>query len=102
MVIYKRVFPSANFTGGFTRLILLTVSENIGALMAVVLSIKTKRGKSILAPRFQKSFVTGTNKQNVHPAMSGNTNKSNLGKKESNEAPIKSTIIKQEQCIKIK
>src|SRR5687768_9359198 len=51
-------FPKENFTWGFTRLTLLTASEKVGALMALVLFLKIDQGKSILAPRFQKYFVT--------------------------------------------
>jgi len=49
----RECFPHINFTRGFTRLTLLTASEKIGALMALVIFIRTPRGCTIMSPRFQ-------------------------------------------------
>src|SRR5688500_17401938 len=87
----QEFFPRVNFTWGFTRLTLLTASEKVGALMALVLFLKTERGKTILFPRFQKSSVIVTNKQNDNPTEPIHTKISHSGKRSVQEGITKIT-----------
>src|SRR5687768_14622940 len=87
----REYFPRVNFTRGFTRLTLLTAAEKVGALMALVIFLKIERGKSILGPRFDKSFVTVTKKPNDNPTEPINTSISNSGKTSIKDRPIEIT-----------
>jgi hypothetical protein len=49
-------FPRVNFTRGFTRLTLLSSSERVGVLIAIVLLLRTEHGRNIFEPRFAKGF----------------------------------------------
>jgi hypothetical protein len=49
-------FPRINFTRGFTRLTLLSSTERVGVLVAIVLLLRTERGREILLPRFSPGF----------------------------------------------
>ena len=61
----REYFPRINFTRGFSRLTLLTAAEKIGALMALVIFIRTPIGRQILLPRFRMEKTTQVAVSNI-------------------------------------
>ena len=51
-----RFFPRINFTRGFTRLTLLSSKERVDVLLALIVVLKTNKGRDIINDRFSPGF----------------------------------------------
>ena len=86
----REYFPRINFTSGFTRLTLLTASKKIGALMALVIFIKTSKGYKILSTQFKMEQAKQRNADIITADESSSDN--DYSEDESNSNTVESKI----------